>query len=200
MPFQNCLKATPQEPTSAIPSRQPLPPDPHDLVGVPAQSSYVARYAVVGIVAPHRLGQMVVLVTHGSMPVGPTPIGNCRQRTGIPLLIRYLPHHFLALLVASKLAEFGCEVHRNIGKTGVVGVLRIGNGPSIGLRADMDALPIHETNDVPYRSKHDGRMHACGHDGRGGNRRRGRGHKSRPAHALAKSCAQSLELAAVFDS
>jgi metal-dependent amidase/aminoacylase/carboxypeptidase family protein len=67
--------------------------------------------------------------------------------------------------VAGKLAEFGCEVHRNIGKTGVVGVLRTGDGPSIGLRADMDALPIHEANDFPYRSKDDGIMHACGHDG-----------------------------------
>jgi hippurate hydrolase len=67
--------------------------------------------------------------------------------------------------VAGKLAEFGCEVHRNIGKTGVVGVLRTGDGPSIGLRADMDALPIHEANDIPYRSKHDGVMNACGHDG-----------------------------------
>jgi hippurate hydrolase len=47
----------------------------------------------------------------------------------------------------------------------VVGVLRTGNGPSIGLRADMDALPIHEANHVPYRSKHEGIMHACGHDG-----------------------------------
>jgi metal-dependent amidase/aminoacylase/carboxypeptidase family protein len=73
--------------------------------------------------------------------------------------------HRTSEFVAGKLAEFGCEVHRNIGKTGVVGVLRTGNGPSIGLRADMDALPIHEANDVPYRSKHDGRMHACGHDG-----------------------------------
>jgi amidohydrolase len=68
--------------------------------------------------------------------------------------------------VAAKLAEFGCEVHRNVGKTGVVGVLRAGNAPhSIGLRADMDALPIVEANDLPYRSRHDGRMHACGHDG-----------------------------------
>src|SRR5215472_2850305 len=73
--------------------------------------------------------------------------------------------HRTSAFVASKLAEFGCEVHRNIGKTGVVGVLRTGNGPSIGLRADMDALPIYEANDIPYRSKHDGRMHACGHDG-----------------------------------
>jgi amidohydrolase len=67
--------------------------------------------------------------------------------------------------VAGKLSEFGCEVHRNIGKTGVVGVLRTGNGPSVGLRADMDALPIHEANDIPYRSQYEGRMHACGHDG-----------------------------------
>jgi len=73
--------------------------------------------------------------------------------------------HRTSEFVASKLAEFGCDVHRNIGKTGVVGVLRTGDGPSIGVRADMDALPIHEANEVPYRSKHDGRMHACGHDG-----------------------------------
>ncbi|KAB2920081.1 MAG: amidohydrolase [Hyphomicrobiaceae bacterium] len=73
--------------------------------------------------------------------------------------------HRTSDFVARKLAEFGCEVHRNIGKTGVVGVLQTGNGPSIGLRADMDALPIQEANDLPYRSKHDGRMHACGHDG-----------------------------------
>jgi hippurate hydrolase len=74
--------------------------------------------------------------------------------------------HRISDFVAGKLAEFGCEVHRNIRKTGVVGVLRTGNGPSIVLRADMDALPIHEANDVPYhRSKHEGIMHACGHDG-----------------------------------
>jgi hippurate hydrolase len=57
--------------------------------------------------------------------------------------------HRTSEVVASKLAEFGCEVHRNIGKSGVVGVLRTGDGPSIGLRADMDALPIHEANDIP---------------------------------------------------
>ena len=69
-------------------------------------------------------------------------------------------------LVAAKLAEFGCEVYRGIGKTGVVGQLRVGTSPrSVGLRADMDALPIQEANDFDHRSRHDGRMHACGHDG-----------------------------------
>ena len=58
-------------------------------------------------------------------------------------------------LVAAKLAEFGCEVHRGIGKTGVVGRLRVGDSPrSVGLRADMDALPIEETNTFGYRSQH----------------------------------------------
>ena len=69
-------------------------------------------------------------------------------------------------LVAAKLAEFGCEVFRGIGKTGIVGRLRVGTSPrSVGLRADMDALPIQEANDFDYRSRNDGRMHACGHDG-----------------------------------
>jgi amidohydrolase len=69
-------------------------------------------------------------------------------------------------VVAAKLAEFGCEVYRGIGKTGVVGRLRAGDSPrAVGLRADMDALPIHEANSFDYRSRHDGRMHACGHDG-----------------------------------
>jgi hippurate hydrolase len=69
-------------------------------------------------------------------------------------------------LVAAKLAEFGCEVYRGIGKTGVVGRLRVGASPrSVGLRADIDALPIQEANDFDYRSRNDGRMHACGHDG-----------------------------------
>jgi amidohydrolase len=69
-------------------------------------------------------------------------------------------------IVAEKLRAFGLEVHRGIGKTGVVGVLRSGQGTrSIGLRADMDALPIREENTFEHRSTHDGRMHACGHDG-----------------------------------
>jgi hippurate hydrolase len=69
-------------------------------------------------------------------------------------------------LVAAKLAEFGVEVHRGIGKTGVVGVLRSGSSArSVGLRADMDCLPIEEANTFAHRSTHAGRMHACGHDG-----------------------------------
>ncbi len=68
--------------------------------------------------------------------------------------------------VAQKLAEFGCEVFRGIGQTGVVGRLRAGaSGRSIGLRADMDCLPIEEATNLPYRSQNNGRMHACGHDG-----------------------------------
>jgi hippurate hydrolase len=71
--------------------------------------------------------------------------------------------------VAEKLKAFGCdEVATGIGRTGVVGVIRGRLGSSdkaIGLRADMDALPIHETTNLPYRSKIEGKMHACGHDG-----------------------------------
>ncbi len=69
-------------------------------------------------------------------------------------------------IVARKLAEWGIEVHREVGVTGVVGVLRNGNGQaSVGLRADMDALPILEATELPYASRNPGRMHACGHDG-----------------------------------
>ena len=69
-------------------------------------------------------------------------------------------------LVAKKLAEFGIEVHRGIGKTGVVGVLRSGSSKrSVGLRADMDCLPIQEANTFAHRSTSPGKMHACGHDG-----------------------------------
>lgn len=71
-------------------------------------------------------------------------------------------------IVAARLTEWGYEVHRGLGDTGVVGTLRCGdhlNGKRLGLRADMDALPIRETTGLPYASKHDGKMHACGHDG-----------------------------------
>src|SRR5579864_8425491 len=71
-----------------------------------------------------------------------------------------------AEFVAQKLEQFGVEVTRGVGKTGVVGRLRAGNSPrSIGLRADMDCLPILEANSFAHRSQNDGRMHACGHDG-----------------------------------
>ena len=73
--------------------------------------------------------------------------------------------HRTSDFVAKKLTEFGITVHRNVGKTGVVGVLQTGNGPTIGLRCDMDALPIEEIVDVPYKSTKPGVMHACGHDG-----------------------------------
>ena len=77
-----------------------------------------------------------------------------------------LEEHRTADLVARKLEEWGIEVHRGVGTTGVVGVLRSGNGEAtIGLRADMDALPIVEANDFAYRSRNQGKMHACGHDG-----------------------------------
>ena len=69
-------------------------------------------------------------------------------------------------IVAAKLKAWGIEVHRGLGKTGVVGVLRVGKSPrTIGLRADMDALPIQEANTFGHCSTHKGVMHACGHDG-----------------------------------
>lgn len=77
--------------------------------------------------------------------------------------------HRTSALVAEKLRAFGCdEVVEGIGRTGVVGVIKgrtDASGKVIGLRADMDALPIHEETGVDYASKTDGAMHACGHDG-----------------------------------
>ena len=77
--------------------------------------------------------------------------------------------HRTAGIVAEKLRAFGCdEVVTGIGRTGVVGVIRgrsHGSNRAIGLRADMDALPIQEVRDLPYRSTVPGKMHACGHDG-----------------------------------
>jgi len=77
--------------------------------------------------------------------------------------------HRTAGSVAEKLKAFGCdEVVTGLGRTGVVGVIRGKKGASgktIGLRADMDALPIEEANDLPYKSTVPGKMHACGHDG-----------------------------------
>ena len=80
--------------------------------------------------------------------------------------------HRTASFVADRLREFGCdEVVTGLGKTGVVGVIKGKKGAAkgdvkvIGLRADMDALPIHEETNLPYASKTPGKMHACGHDG-----------------------------------
>lgn len=77
--------------------------------------------------------------------------------------------HRTAGIVAEKLREFGCdEVVTGIGRTGVVGLIRgraTASGKVIGLRADMDALPIHEATGAPHASKVPGKMHACGHDG-----------------------------------
>jgi hippurate hydrolase len=68
-------------------------------------------------------------------------------------------------IVRDLLTEWGLEVATGLAGTGVVATLSTGSGPRIGLRADMDALPIREANTFDYRSRHDGRMHACGHDG-----------------------------------
>jgi len=69
-------------------------------------------------------------------------------------------------IVAAELARYGLEVHRGLARTGVVGVLRAGQSSRmIGLRADMDALPLAELNEFPHHSRHPGKMHACGHDG-----------------------------------
>ncbi|KAG1266596.1 hypothetical protein G6F65_014043 [Rhizopus arrhizus] len=70
-------------------------------------------------------------------------------------------------VVAAKLEEWGIEVDRGLGGTGVVGIIR-GNQPgdrAVGLRADMDALPMQEVNTFAHASKNEGKMHACGHDG-----------------------------------
>ncbi|VVG73608.1 M20 aminoacylase family protein [Pandoraea apista] len=69
-------------------------------------------------------------------------------------------------LVAGKLTEWGYTVTRGIGGTGLVGTLKVGDNPrSVGIRADMDALPIQEATGKAYASRHAGKMHACGHDG-----------------------------------
>ena len=70
-------------------------------------------------------------------------------------------------VVAAKLEEWGIEIHRGLGGTGVVGIIR-GNQPgdrAVGLRADMDALPMQEVNTFAHASQNEGKMHACGHDG-----------------------------------
>src|SRR3954469_17059200 len=69
-------------------------------------------------------------------------------------------------VVAAKLTEWGIPIHRGLGTTGVVGILKNGAGTrAVGLRADMDALPMQEFNTFSHASKNAGKMHACGHDG-----------------------------------
>jgi amidohydrolase len=69
-------------------------------------------------------------------------------------------------LIAKALTDWGIPVHRGMGKTGVVGIVKRGTSPrAVGLRADIDALPMTEHNHFPHASKHHGKMHACGHDG-----------------------------------
>ncbi|MFT3778751.1 MAG: M20 aminoacylase family protein [Ottowia sp.] len=69
-------------------------------------------------------------------------------------------------LVAGLLTQWGIPIHRGLGRTGVVGVLKNGDSPrTVGLRADMDALPMTEANTFAHASRHPGKMHACGHDG-----------------------------------
>ena len=70
-----------------------------------------------------------------------------------------------AQTIEKHLNSFGIKYKKNIGKTGIVGELNFGDGPTIALRADMDALPIQEVSDLDYKSKNNGVMHACGHDG-----------------------------------
>ena len=69
-------------------------------------------------------------------------------------------------VVAARLTEWGIPIHRGLGKTGVVGIVKAGSSPrAIALRADMDALPLQESNTFSHTSQHSGKMHACGHDG-----------------------------------
>src|SRR5690606_16407242 len=89
-----------------------------------------------------------------------------RHLHSIPELLYDL--HETSAFVEDKLKAFGCdEVVPGLGKTGVVGIIRgnLGDGPTIGLRADMDALPLDEITGKPHASQTPGKMHACGHDG-----------------------------------
>ena len=72
--------------------------------------------------------------------------------------------HRTAGIVADALRDFGFEVETGVGRTGVVGVIRNGDGPTVLVRADMDALPVTEQTGLPYSSSVEGVAHACGHD------------------------------------
>lgn len=116
-----------------------------------------------------------------STPLTPLSVNASRIRADIqalqPQIVEWRRHlhqrpelgfreHLTAEFVASKLREWGIEHQTAIAQTGIVAIIEGKQpGPVLAIRADMDALPIQEENDVPYRSQHDGRMHACGHDG-----------------------------------
>ncbi|MCL4184941.1 MAG: amidohydrolase [Burkholderiaceae bacterium] len=119
-----------------------------------------------------------VTASAGRSPGGQAALAELRGWHGELTAIRHALHanpelgfeeYFTAELVARQLARYGVdEIHRGIGRTGVVGVIRgrqTRSSRTIGLRADMDALPMHEDNDVPHRSRKAGTMHGCGHDG-----------------------------------
>ena len=105
------------------------------------------------------------------VPIHPGIAASTEEMVGLRRLIHANPElgyeeFATGDLVAERLARWGYEVTRGLGGTGVVGTLRNGvGGRRLGLRADMDALPMTETTGLPYASRHPGRMHACGHDG-----------------------------------
>ena len=94
-----------------------------------------------------------------------------------------------ATYIAGKLREWGYEVTEGIGKTGVVGQLKVGDGKArIGLRADTDALPVQEGSDLPYKSKIEGKSHMCGHDAARSWPRWTTGRSNSPASAATAPC------------
>jgi hippurate hydrolase len=106
-----------------------------------------------------------------SAPIHPGIRASTEEMVGLRRLIHANPElgyeeFATGDLVAECLVRWGYEVHRGLGGTGVVGKLQVGAGTKrLGLRADMDALPMTENTGLPYASRYPGRMHACGHDG-----------------------------------
>ena len=93
-----------------------------------------------------------------------TTMRNCRHALHAHPETAFEEHH-TARYIADVLKQAGIEVHEGVGRTGLVAVLKNGEGPRLGLRADMDALPVTEENHCAHKSTIHGKMHACGHDG-----------------------------------